>query len=194
MSATMTDRSRQKTFPRKKVQWARDHELLVYRTLREERNRVQIDRLQKKHFGSWSDEFSSLEKCRGKVIVCLLGKTVIGYQSFRPFSAQGNPFSPDKRVMRFSFIVVREDTQVKARGLGIGSELLKRALDVAWSRGYEAVYSYTTAYELLGEAGFRSHGGESILNEARYVRDFDPDQAPPLLYVIERPERYISAY
>jgi hypothetical protein len=183
-----------KHFPRKKVQWARDHELLVYRTLREERNRVQVDRLQREHFGEWSDDFSSLEKCRGKVIVCLLGKTVIGYQAFRPYASKGNPFSADKQVMRFTFIVVREDSQVKARGLGIGIELLKRTLDLGWSRGYDAVYSYATAYELLGGAGFRSYSGESIVSESKYIRDFDPDQAPPLLYVIERPERYISAY
>ena len=183
-----------RTFPRKKVKWARDHELLVYRTLREERNRAQIERLQKKHFGEWSEEYSSLEKCRGRVVLCLLGKTVVGYQAFRPYASQGNPFSSDKQVMRFTFIVVREDSQVKARGLAIGTELLKRTLDLAWSRGYDAVYSYTTAYELLGGVGFRSHGGESIVSEAKYIRDFDPDQAPPLLFVVDRPEKYISAY
>lgn len=190
----MSIKSRDKSFPRKRVRWARDHELFVYRTLREERNRVQVDKLQRKHFGAWSDEFSSLEKCRGKIIVCLLGKTVIGYQAFRPYASRGNPFSADKQVMRFTFIVVREDSRVKARELGIGTELLKRTLDLAWTRGYEAVYAYTVAYELLGEAGFQSHGGESILVEAKHVRDFDPDQAPPLLFVMDRPESYISQY
>ncbi|MDF1537199.1 MAG: GNAT family N-acetyltransferase [bacterium] len=183
-----------KHFSRKRVKWARDHSLLVFRTLREERNRVQIDRLQRKHFGAWSDGFSSLEKCRGRVMICLLGKTVIGYQAIQPYSSRGNPFSADKQVMRFTFIVVREDSKVKARGLGIGTELLRRSLDLAWSRGYDAVYSYTTAYELLGGAGFRSHGGASILAEAKHVRNLDPDQGPPLLFVMDRPEGYISPY
>ena len=183
-----------KNFSRKQVKWARDHDLLVYRTLQEERNRQQVDFLQRKHFGEWQDVFSTLEKCRGKVMMCLLGKVVIGYQAFIPFASKGSPFSSDAQVMRFTFIVVREDAQVKARGLGIGKELLKRALDVAWTRGHDAVYSYATAYELLMEVGFISHGGESILSEAKYVRDFDPDQAPPLLFVIDKPEGYISPY
>jgi hypothetical protein len=183
-----------KTFPRKQVQWARDHELLVYRTLQEERNRQQIDFLQRKHFGGWQDVFSHLEKCRGKVMLCLLGKVVIGYQAFTPYASKGSPFSPDKQVMRFTFVVVREDAQVKSRGLGIGVELLKRTLDTAWTRGYDAVYSYATAYELMIGSGFVSHGGESILAEAKYVRDFDPEQAPALLFVVEKPEGYISSY
>lgn len=183
-----------RSFTRKQLRWARDHELLVFRTLQEERNRQQVDYLQRKHFGEWQDVFSSLEKCRGKVMLCLLGKVVIGFQAFTPFASMGSPFSQDKQVMRFTFVVVREDAQVKARGLGIGIELLKRTLDIAWTRGYDAVYSYATAYELMVASGFTSHGGESILTEARYVRDFDPDQAPPLLFVIERPEGYISPY
>ncbi len=183
-----------KPFTRKQVKWAKDHELLIFRTLQEERNRQQVDILQRKHFGVWQDVFSSLEKCRGKVMLCILGKVVIGYQAFIPSASKGSPFSPDKQVMRFTFVVVREDAQVKARGLGIGTELLKRALDIAWTRDYDAVYSYATAYELVSCAGLISHGGESILTEAKYVRDFDPDQAPPLLFVIERPKRYISPY
>lgn len=185
---------REKSFSRKKVKWARDHDLLIYRTLREERNRVQIDRLQRKRFGAWSDAFSSLEKCRGKVLVCLLGRTVLGYQAFEPFASSGNPFSPDQKVMRFTFIQVREDSQVKARGLGIAMELLMRSLDLAWNRDYDAVYTYATAYELIMSGGFRPHSGEAILEEARHVRDLDPDQAPPLLFVMERPEGYISPY
>ncbi len=183
-----------KTFPRKQVKWALDHELLVYRTLQEERNRLQIDALQRKHFGGWQDVFSSLEKCRGKVMLCLLGKVVIGYQAFTPYASKGSPFSLDKQVMRFTFVVVREDAQIKSRGLGIGIQLLKRTLDIAWTREYDAVYSYATAYELMVASGFTSHGGESILTEAKYVRDFDPDQAPALLFVKERPEGYISPY
>ena len=183
-----------KNFTRKQLKWAKDHELLVYRTMHEERNRKQVDVLQRKHFGGWQDVFSSLEKCRGKVMICLLGKVVIGYQAFTPDASKGSPFSPDKQVMRFTFVVVREDAQVKSRGLGIGIELLKRTLDIAWTRGYDAVYSYATAYELMVASGFVSHGGESILTEAKYVRDFDPDQAPPLLFVIEKPEGYISIY
>jgi len=190
----MTGKLPSKTFPRKQVKWARDHELLVYRTMHEERNRQQVDALQRKHFGVWQDVFSSLEKCRGKVMVCLLGKVVIGYQAFIPFAVKGSPFSRDKKVMRFTFVVVREDAQVKARGLGIGNELLKRTLDIAWTREYDAVYSYARAYELVSSAGFVSHGGQSILAEAKYVRDFDPDQAPPLLFVVKRPEGYISPY
>ena len=188
------DKLPSKTFTRKQIQWALDHELLVYRTLQEERNRQQVDILQRRHFGDWQDVFSSLDKCRGKVMMCLLGKVVIGYQAFIPFASKGSPFSPDKQVMRFTFIVVREDAQVKARGLGIGTELLNRSLDIAWTRGHDAVYSYATAYELLMGVGFISHGGESIVAEAKYVRDFDPDQAPPLLFVRERPEGYISPY
>jgi hypothetical protein len=187
-------RSKVKIFPRKQVKWALDHELLVYRTLQEERNRLQIDALQRKHFGGWQDVFSSLEKCRGKVMLCLLGKVVIGYQAFAPYASKGSPFSPDKQVMRFTFVVVREDEQIKSRGLGIGIQLLKRTLDIAWTREYDAVYSYATAYELMVASGFTSHGGESILTEAKYVRDFDPDQAPALLFVKERPEGYISPY
>ena len=190
----MTGKLPSKNFTRKQVKWALDHELLVYRTLQEERNRQQIDFLQRKHFGDWQDVFSSLEKCRGKVMLCLLGKVVIGYQAFIPFASKGSPFSPDKKVMRFTFIVVREDGQVKARGLGIGTELLKRTLDIAWTREHDAVYSYAKAYELVSGAGFLSHGGEGILAEAKYVRDFDPDQAPPLLFIKERPEKYISPY
>lgn len=190
----MTVRLPSRTFTRKQVKWARDHELLVYRTLQEERNRKQVDVLQKKHFGEWQDVFSSLDKCRGKVMLCLLGKVVIGYQAFTPFASQGSPFSPEKQVMWFTFVVVREDTQVKSRGLGIGAELLKRTLDIAWSRQYDAVYSYATAYELMIASGFTSYGGDTILAEAKFVRDFDPDQAPPLLFVIERPDGYISTY
>jgi hypothetical protein len=190
----MMTKASEKSFSRKQVRWARDHELLVYRTLQEERNRQQIDVLQREHFGAWQDVFSSLEKCRGKVMLCLLGKVVVGYQAFIPFASKGSPFSPDKQVMRFTFIVVREDALVKARGLGIGTELLKRSLDIAWTREHDAVYSYAKAYELVTGAGFASHGGESILTEAKYVRDFDPDQAVPLLFVLDRPERYISPY
>ena len=185
---------REKTFNRKQVKWARDHELLVYRTLQEERNRAQVDLLQRKHFGAWQDVFSSLEKCRGKVMLCLLGRVVVGYQAFETDASAGNPYSADKKVMRFTYVVVREDAQIKARMLGIGIELLKRTQDIAWTRGFDAVYSYATAYELMIASGFLSHGGESILTEARYVRDFDPDQAPPLLFVKERPEGYISTY
>lgn len=190
----MTGKLPTRTFSRKQVKWARDHELLVYRTLQEERIRQQVDYLQRKHFGAWQDVFSSLDKCRGKVMLCLLGKVVIGYQAFTPDASMGSPFSPDKKVMRFTFVVTREDAQVKSRGLGIANELLKRTLDVAWTRQYHAVYSYATAYELMVSSGFVSHGGESILAEAKYIRDFDPDQAPPLLFVIERPEGYISPY
>lgn len=176
----------EKHLDRARVAWAAEKGLLNYRTLREERNRLQIDRLQRRYFGEWSDVFSSLEKCRGRVMVCLLGKTVVGYQAFTPFSARGNPFPEDMKVMRFTFVQIREDDIVQARGLGIASELLKRTLNLAWAWDYEAVYTYTVAYELLENAGFRSMGGEGIVNEARYVRDFDPDQAPPLLYFIER--------
>ena len=190
----MTGKLPSRTYPRKKVKWARDHELLVYRTLQEERNRKQIDALQRKHFGAWQDVFASLDKCRGKVMLCLLGKVVIGYQAFIPYASRGSPFSPDKQVMRFNFVVVREDAHVKSRGLGIGIELLKRTLDIAWTREFDAVYSYATAYELMIASGFASHGGESILAEAKYVRDFDPDQAPSLLFVIEKPKGYISPY
>jgi len=190
----MTGKLPPKSFSRKQVKWARDHELLIFRTLQEERNRQQIDALQRENFGAWQDVFASLEKCRGKVMLCLLGKVVIGYQAFIPFAFKGSPFSPDQRVMRFNFVVVREDARVKARGLGIGNGLLKRTLDIAWVREYDAVYSYATAYELMVSSGFTSHGGESILAEAKYVRDFDPDQAVPLLFVIEKPEGYISPY
>jgi hypothetical protein len=186
MSLVMSSRSSEKTLSRQQVLWAMNQELLVFRTLREERNRVQIDRLQRKHFGPWSDIFSSLEKCNGRVMLCLLGKTVIGYQAFEPAASRGNPFSPSKSVMRLTYIVVREDPRVKARHLGIGTQLLKRTLDLAWERGYDAVYTYATAYELMVKGGLRSHGGEEILHEAMYVRNFDPDQAPPLLFVKEK--------
>jgi GNAT superfamily N-acetyltransferase len=180
--------SSEKTLSRQQIQQAMKDNLLVFRTLSEEGNRVQIDSLQRKHFGQWSDVFSSLEKCKGRIIVCLLGKTIIGYQAFEPAASKGNPFSHSKSVMRLTYIVVREDSQVKARHLGIGTELLERTLDLAWGRGYDAVYTYATAYDLMVKAGLRSYGGEEILDEARYVRDFDPDQAPPLLFVVERPE------
>ena len=177
---------------RERVRWVRDKELLIYRSIREERTRVQIDRLQRRQFGEWSDVFSSLEKCRGRVMICLLGKTVVGYQSFEPFARKGNPFPEGMPVMRFTFLLVREDDEVKARGLGIGHELIARALDLAWSRSYEAVYSYVTAYELLEDCGFLPKASPGVVAEAKNVRDFDPDQAPPLLYFIERPEERLS--
>lgn len=175
-----------KTISREKLLRAKEKGLFYFRTLREERNRVQIDRLQRKQFGDWSDVFSSLEKCSGRVMICLLGKTVVGYQSFTPFSTQGNPFPEDREVMRFTYVTVKDDNVLKARGLGIATELLKRTLELAWSWDYEAVYSYTVAYELLEKVGFVCMGGEEIVKEARYVRDFEPEMAPPLLYFIER--------
>ncbi len=175
-----------RTISREKLARAKEKGLFYFRTLREDRNRVQIDRLQRKQFGEWSDVFSSLEKCSGRVMICLLGKTVIGYQAFTPFSTQGNPFPEDRKVMRFTYVTVRNDDRVRARGLGIATELLKRTLELAWSWDYEAVYSYTVAYELLEKAGFVCKGGEETVREARYVRDFEPDMAPPLLYFIER--------
>ena len=175
------------TFSRDRVRWARDKGLLIYRTLREERNRVQIDGIQRGHFGEWSDVFSSLDRCRGRVMVCLLGRTVIAYQAFEPFAVKGSPFSGDKLVMRFTYVFVREDRQVKARGLGIGRELIGHTLEMAWDREYDAVYSYVTAYELLEECGFVSMAGKGMVAEAKHIRDFDPDQAPPLLYYIENP-------
>jgi hypothetical protein len=44
------------------------------------------------------------------------------------------------------------------------------------------------------KGGLHIHGGEISLEEAKYMRDFDPDQAPPLLFVAEKPEGYISPY
>lgn len=179
---------KEKTFSRAQVKWARDKELLIYRTLREERNRVQIDHLQRRGFGQWSDVYSSLDKCRGRVLICLLGKTVIGYQGFEPFAQVGNPFPEHHQVMRLTFVLVREDSRVKARNLGVGYELVKRTEALAWDRGYDAIYSYVTAYELLAACGFVPTGGETMVQEARWVRDLDPDQAPPLLFTKTRPE------
>ena len=71
-----------KTFTRKHIKWAKDNELLIFRTLKEEEDRAQIDRMQRKQFGLWSDVFSSLDKCGERVLLCLLSKTVIGYQAF----------------------------------------------------------------------------------------------------------------
>lgn len=176
-------------FPREQIQQAMDQSRLIFRTLREERNRIQIDRLQRECFGPWSDAFSTLEKCRGRVLVCLLDGIVIGYQAFEPAASKGNPFTPSKSAMRLTYIAVREDSQVKARHLGIGIKLLKKTLDLAWGKGYDAVYTYATAYELMIRGGLRSYGGDEILDEARYIRDFDRDQAPPLLFVMERPEK-----
>lgn len=173
---------------RDRVRWARDRELLLYRTVTEERIRVQIDRIQRRQFGEWSDPFASLEKCRGRVLICLLGKTVIGYQSFEPFARKGNPFPEGMPVMRFTFILVREDEEVQARHLGIGHQLIGRALDLTWRRGFEAVYSYVTAYELLEDCGFSPMASPGVLAEAKNIRDFDPDQAPPLLYYREKPQ------
>jgi hypothetical protein len=183
----MVSRSHESSLSRQDIQRAIDQNLLVFHTLREEGNRDQIDHLQRKHFGTWSEVFISLEKCKGRVMLCLLGKTVIGYQAFEPAASKGNPFSPSKTVMRLTYIVVREDSRVQARHLGIGTQLLKKTMDLAWGRGYDAVYTYATAYELMIKAGLRSHGGEEILDEAMYIRDFDPDQAPPLLFVKEKP-------
>ena len=183
-----------KIFSRKYVRWAKEHELLIYRLLTEERSRLQIDRMQRKHFGPWSDIFSSLEECAGQALLCLLGKTVIGYQAFESSTSKGNPFPPGLSAMRLTYIVVREDSRVKARHLGVATELLKRTLDLAWKKGFDAVYSYATAYELMIKGGLDSHSGGETLEEAKYVRDLDPDQAPPLLFVVERPENYISTY
>ncbi len=175
-----------RTFSHQDIQRAKNRELLVYRTLMEEKDRVRIDRLQREHFGPWSDVFSSMERCRGRVLLCFLGPTLIGYQAFEPSASKGSPFSPDLQVMRLTFVLVRQDSAVRARGLGIGTELIRRTLDLAWARGYQAVYTYATAYELMIKAGMKSHGGEEILAEAMYVRNFDQDQAPPLLFVVER--------
>lgn len=186
-SAQSSSRGRgEKVLDRARVAWAAEKGLLNYRTLREERNRLQIDTLQRRHFGEWSDIFNSLEKCGGRVMICLLGKTVVGYQAFTPYSTRGNPFPEDMRVMRFTYVQIREDDVVQARGFGIASELIAKTLELAWSWDYEAVYTYTVAYELLEKAGFRSMGGKGIVREARHVRDFSPDQAPPLLFYIER--------
>jgi len=186
----MCAENREKLFSSQDIKWALDHGLLIYRTLREEENRIQIDKLQREQFGSWSDVLSSMERCGGRVLLCLLGKTVIGYQAFEPFASVGSPYSPDLLVMRLTFIFVREDSRARARRLGVATELVKRTLDLAWGRGYDAVYTYATAYELMVKGGLRSHGGEEILAEAKYVRNFDPDQAPPLLFVMEKPERF----
>ncbi len=175
------------TFTRKQVKWARDMELLHFRTLREDRNRIQIDRLQREHFGQWSDLFSSLVKCRGRVMICLLGKTVIGYQAFEPFAEKGNPFSEEKQVMRFTFILVREDKQVKARGLGVANKLLKRTEVMAWNRGYDAIYTYATAYDLMLNSGYDPLSGMAMVREAQWVGGIDPDQAPALLFTKVRP-------
>lgn len=175
---------------RERVRWARDRDQLKYRTLREENTRKQIDKIHRKQFGQWSDHFSSLEKCGGRVMVCKLGKAVIGYQAFEPFARKGNPFPPELPAMRFTYILVREDEEVQARGLGIGGQLISRAIDLAWRRGYEAIYSYVTAYELLEEFGFAPKASTGVVAEAKQVRDFDPDQAPSLLYYIERPTDY----
>ena len=179
---------------REQVRWARDKELLIYRTLQEERNRVQIDEMQRRQFGQWSDVFASLDRCKGRVMLCILGKTVIGYQAFEPFAVKGSPFPADCLVMRFTFVNVREDEVAKARGLGIGRALLYHTLDLAWSRGYRGVYSYVTAYELLLSVGFNAVGGERMVQEAQWIRDMDPDSAPPLLFVIERPKDFVSRF
>jgi len=183
----MNNNERDRTFIRDQIKRALVHGDLIYRTLREENSRAQIDELQKNQFGPWSDVFSSMERCRGRVLLCLLGDTVIGYQAFEPFASRGNPYSPDQLVMRLTFILVREDSRAQARGLGVATELIKRTLDMAWHWGYDAVYTYATAYELMLKGGLRSHGGEEILSEGMHVRNFDPDQAPPLLFVMERP-------
>jgi len=177
------------TFSREQVREAMNQGSLIFRTLREESNRVQIDRLQRECFGPWSEVFSSIESCKGRVMLCLLGKTVIGYQAFEPAASKGNPFSPSKSAMRLTYIAVRNDAEVKAGALGIGTQLVERTLDLAWGRGYDAVYSYATAYELMIRAGLRCYGGDEILEEAKFVRDFDRDQAPPLLFVKERPKK-----
>jgi predicted N-acetyltransferase YhbS len=188
MTATARKQKAEKKFSREQVKWARDKELLIYRTLREERNRVQVDSLQRQHFGQWSDIFSSLEKCSGRVMVCLLGKTVIGYQAFTPFAEKGNPFPEHHQVMRLTFVQVREDEVVKARGLGVGYELVKRVENLAWDRGYDAIYSYVTAYELLMACGFEPTAGQVMVKEAQWIRDLDADQAPPLLFTKTRPD------
>jgi hypothetical protein len=185
---------REKTFSRKHVKWAKEHELLIYRLLTEERNRIQVDRMQRKHFGSWSDIFSSIDRCSGRALLCLLGKTVIGYQAFESGASKGNPFPPELSVMRLTFIVVREDSRVKARHLGVATELLRRTLDIAWKKGFDAVYTYATAYELMIKGGLHSQTGEETLEEAKYARDFDPDQATPLLFVAERPGNYVRPF
>lgn len=189
-AATLSSR----TLSRSRVRWALDKELLIYRTLREERNRIQIDQMQRRQFGQWSDVFASMDRCRGRVMLCLLGRTVIGYQAFEPMAVKGSPFPSDWLVMRFTFVNVREDEVAKARGLGIGHQLVERTLDMAWHRGYRAVYSYVTAYELLLGSGFRAVGGDTMVSEAQWIRDLDPDQAPPLLFVMERPGDWKSKY
>ena len=183
----MNANKRDRTFTRDQIKRALDRGDLIFQTLRKEDSRAQIDDLQRKQFGPWSDVFASMERCRGRVLLCLLGGTVIGYQAFEPFASRGNPYSPEHLVMRLTFVFVREDSLARARGLGLGTELVKRTLDLAWQRGFDAVYAYATAYELMLKGGLRSHGGEEILSEGIYVRDFDPDQAPPLLFVMERP-------
>ena len=177
---------REKSYSRKDIRWAKDHGMLAFRALTDEPSRVQVERLQIRHFGPWSDIFSGLENCSGRVLLCIYESTVIGYQAFETSSSKGNPFPPDKLTMRLTYVVVREDSGVKARHLGIGTQLLKRTLDLAWQRGYDAVYTYATAYELMIKGGLRPHGGDAVLQEAKYVRDLDPDRAPALLFVRER--------
>lgn len=164
-----------------KIRLARDSGLLAYRLLVEEKHRDQVDRLHRATFGEWQDQFQTLEKCRGRALICLLGKTVLGYQAFDPYPSAGNPF-PGERAMRFTFVATRDDREAQCRGLGIAREMIKRSLDLAWDWGYTIVYTYAEAYELVESCGFVPLGGRAVLFEAKVVRDMDPDQVPTILF------------
>lgn len=169
-----------------RIRHARDSGQLVYRLLVEEKHRVEVDRLHKATFGEWQDQFEDLEKCRGRALICLLGKTVLGYQGFDPYPSAGNPF-PGERAMRFTFVATRDDREAQARGLGLAREMVQRSLDLAWEWGYTIVYTYAEAYELLESCGFVPLGGRAVLFEAKVVRDMNPDQVPTILFYKARP-------
>jgi hypothetical protein len=172
---------------REHVVYAREMGFLVYRLLVEEKHRAQVQRLHKATFGEWQEQFDSLAQCRGRALLCLMGKTVLAYQSFDPYPSAGNPF-PGERAMRFTFIATRQDKEVQARGAGLALEIIRRSLDLAWDWGYTIVYTYAEAYELVEACGFVPLGGRAVLFEAKMVRDMDPDQVPTILFYAARPK------
>ncbi len=165
---------------------AREGGDLAFRLLEEEGQRAQVESIHKASFGEWQDQFDTLEKCRGKALLCMLGDVVLGYQSFDPDPAAGNPF-PGERAMRFIFVAVREDETAAARGSGLARELVHRSLDLAWERGYAVVYTFGEAYELLEKCGFVPRGGRAELYEAKVKRDMEPDEITPVLFYAARP-------
>jgi GNAT superfamily N-acetyltransferase len=165
---------------------AREERRLAFRLLEEEGQRAQVEGIHKASFGEWQDQFDSLEKCGGRALLCELDGLVLGYQSFDPEPAAGNPF-PGERAMRFIFIMVRDDAAAAARGLGLARELVKRSLELAWERGYSVVYTFGEAYELLEGCGFVPRGGRAVLYDAKVARDMDPDEVTPVLFFAARP-------